>query len=437
MRPSVDVRTPISTGDAHRVGPRRWRKQVLPVGTFKIGERTLNVTADYCTQVADAFAAGAYDTAPVMLADKTNDHTMALLDAGGEVLALDTEPDGLYATVQLSAPAEEQIIRNRRCGVSVRIRENYARADGKFYPAAMQHLLLTWDPRLPNLKPWSQIDLSNTDGVAVVDLSNLSYPSTTPTEGEPTMAGLTDAELATLRAALPLLAKLPGGPDGLDQGATGETADTTALPGKPAAGAAPAGEDDDAEFERIAAEIFGDLDDEDGDSSDEGEGEGGNDDDDAEGEGEGEDGGEGDGEGEPADVADRELVSASNTDADYLDLTGRDADRDRILELSTRLDVAEYEKERDQLVRATGIPPSIIDLAQPLLQGSGNVVELSNGAGTADAGDIIRKMLTAIGNKIQLLDLSAALGTDEPDDEAVAEAENRGKVADQILANLN
>lgn len=431
MPQAVDVRTPVATGDAEKVGKRLWRKQVLPVGSFQVAGRKLEFTPDYCRQVAQAFTAGAYDTVPTMLADKTNDHTMALLDEGGEVLALDAEPDGLYATVQLSEPAAERITRNKRCGVSVRIRENYDRSDGQFFPAAMQHLLLTWDPRIPGMHPWEPIDLATPAGEAVVlDLSSMTYdqPSTTPTSGgEPTMADLTPEELAQVRAALPLLERLQG---------TGQ--DTA-----PPADAPPIDESDEAEFERIAADIFGDLDadDTDDDGTDwlgEPDGDPG-DGTDGDENGDGTDG-EGSGDGNaPAEPAPADLVAASNNGGgDYVELSnsGRDADRQQILELSQRLDAANYEKERDTLVRQTGLPPSIIDLARPLLEGSGRDVLLSNGT-EVDAGDVVRRVLHAVGEKVQLLDLSAALGTDEPDDEAKAAAEHRRTVADNILQYLN
>lgn len=429
-RQSVDVRTPVAVGDAQKIGKGLWRKQVLPIGTFRIGSRTLNVTRDYVRAVAAAFRDDAYDTVPTMLADKSNDHTMALLDEGGEVLALDDADDGLYATVQLSAPANERVERNRRLGVSVRIREQYDRADGKHYPAAMQHLLLTWDPRIPGMKPWEPIDLSTPDGddgVVVLDLSAATYDDTPTTRGEQDM-GLTDEELATVRAALPLLQRLQ------DEGAQPPAEQNT----EQNAGVE---EDDDAEFARIAAEIFGDLDAEDGDEDEGGDGDGRPDDTgDEDADGDGEDGAR-QGDGQPGNApADRQPaeVAAANTGGDVVELanTGRDADRQRIIDLSNQLDASNYERERDTLVRDTGLPPSIIDLAQPLLQGSRHVVELSNGT-NVDAGEVMRRVLAAIGQKIKLLDLSAAIGTDEPDDEAKAAAEQRTKIADQILSNIS
>jgi hypothetical protein len=426
MRQAVDVRTPVATGKAKKIGKGLWRKQVLPTGEFQVGGRRLSFTPDYHRAVAQAFQDAAYDTVPTMLADKTNDHTMAVLDEGGEVLALEAEDDGLYATVKLSNAANEKVENNPRLGVSVRIRENYDRSDGKFYPAAMQHLLLTWDPRIAGMKPWEPIDLSNSAADAlVIDLSAATYeaPSTTPTnEGEPNMADLTPDELAQVRAALPLLQRLE------------ESGQDVAPPADPPAAV---DESDDEEFERIAAEIFGDLDDDDTDPGQDGDQPDDGQDDGQDGQ-DGQDGGQ-DGNA-PADQTPA-TVAASNDPAgsgDYLEMSNaaRDADRERILELSNQLNAANYEKERDQLVRATGLPPSIIDLARPVLEGSRNVVELSNGS-SVDAGEVVRKVLAAVGEKVQLLDLSAAIGTDEPTDEDKVAAERRRQVADDILMHLN
>lgn len=414
MPQAVDVRTPVATGAATKVGKGLWRKQVLPVGEFRVGGRKLSFTPDYHQAVAKAFADAAYDTVPTMLADKTNDHTMAVLDEGGEVLALEAEPDGLYATVKLSQAANEKVENNPRLGVSVRIRENYDRSDGKFWPAAMQHLLLTWDPRIAGMKPWEPIDLSNGgDDVLVIDLSTATYEATTTSEGDP-MATLTPEELAQLRAALPLLQRLQednqpaGEPDPTEEGE----------------------ELDDEEFERLAAEIFGDLDDEDTDSDP-----GSSDDDQDTDQGDG-DGGDPAGQDDPAPVpAD---VAASNAGGDYLQLANasREDDRATILDLSNRLNAAEYERERDAISRTIGLPPSIIDLARPLLEGSRHVVELSNGT-DVDAGEIVRKVLHEVGRQVQLLDLSEPLGTAEPTDEEQAAAERRRAVADEVMAIIH
>jgi hypothetical protein len=61
-------------------------------------------------------------------------------------------------------------------------------------------------------------------------------------------------------------------------------------------------------------------------------------------------------------------------------------------------------------------------MAKPLLEGSGHVVELSNGSGV-DAGLVMRRVLTEYNQAARLLDLGPELGTpmDEPDDSATAD----------------
>src|SRR5690606_33200449 len=258
-----------------------------------------------------------------------------------------------------------------------------------------------------------------------IDLSAATYDSTpTPGEGEPIMADLTPDELAQVRAALPLLQRLQE---------TGQNLDETPAEGEPTDAEL------DAEYARLAQELFGDLDDEDGEGeqpeTDDVAPTGPDEDGDEDGDEDQDHNDDEEEEGSPR--GGREAVAASNTGGDHLELANaaREEDRRRILELSNQLDAANYEKERDQLVRATGLPPSIIDLARPVLEGSRHVVELSNGS-EVDAGEVMRKVLAAVGEKVQLLDLSAALGTDEPTDEDKAAAERRKALADDILANF-
>src|SRR5205809_7930654 len=59
--------------------------------------------------------------------------------------------DGLYIQAELTDRGEQVLRDNPYLGVSARIVENYNRSDGKFYKAAVQHVLGTLDPRLPGL----------------------------------------------------------------------------------------------------------------------------------------------------------------------------------------------------------------------------------------------------------------------------------------------
>ena len=76
-------------------------------------------------------------------------------------------------------------------GVSARIVEQYSRADGKFFPAAIQHCLGTLDPRIPGLGAWTPIDMSS-GGSAV----------TASWDGTADPASVNDRELAELLEAV-------------------------------------------------------------------------------------------------------------------------------------------------------------------------------------------------------------------------------------------
>jgi hypothetical protein len=78
--------------------------------------------------------------------------------------------------------------------------------------------------------------------------------------------------------------------------------------------------------------------------------------------------------------------------------------------VTAALNRAAFEKERDWYSREYGIPPRITDLARPVLEGEGHVVELSNGS-SIDAGAIVRRVLKEVGQTVRMLDLSGELGT--------------------------
>jgi hypothetical protein len=108
--------------------------------------------------------------------------------------------------------------------------EGYARSDGKTFPRAMQHVLMTLDPRIPGLGAWTEVALSGYDsGDEVVDLTQSAY------EGEETVAGkqsgddlidgLTREEYEALLAELDLDGEGVDG-DETDEDETDETDET-------------------------------------------------------------------------------------------------------------------------------------------------------------------------------------------------------------------
>lgn len=96
---------------------------------------------------------------------------------------------------------ERVLQENPYLGVSARIVEQYARSDGQFFPATVQHVLGTLDPRIPGLGSWQQIDMANS-GAITIDLSSYSFagqPAPVTASGN---ASLSDRELAELLDAI-------------------------------------------------------------------------------------------------------------------------------------------------------------------------------------------------------------------------------------------
>jgi tetratricopeptide (TPR) repeat protein len=203
------VLTPTTPGHAIELGNRLWRKKVLPVGEIAYKGRTLRFTPEYLGRLADAFRARAYDVVPFQLATGANEHTNDPERTRGQVLDMDAQPDGLWITAKLTEAGERVLQDNPELGVSARIVEDYDRADGRFFPAAVQHVLGTLDPRVPGLGGWQAIETANVPaGSQVIDLSSSDWIGLQPA-AEPWEVALVDqaaaeadGELARLTARL-------------------------------------------------------------------------------------------------------------------------------------------------------------------------------------------------------------------------------------------
>jgi hypothetical protein len=168
--------TPFSTADAVELGNRLWRKKVLPVGDVEYKGRLLHFTRDYLGQLAQAFQNRAYDQVPFQLADAANTHTNDPERTRGEIESMELGDDGLYVTARVNEAGEQVLAANPKLGVSARIVEDYARSDGKHFPAAIQHVLGTLDPRIPGLGAWQAIEAASPEPDQVIDFSGASYP---------------------------------------------------------------------------------------------------------------------------------------------------------------------------------------------------------------------------------------------------------------------
>lgn len=414
------VLTPFTTADAVELGNRLWRKKVLPVGDVEYKGRLLHFTRDYLGQLVAAFQNRAYDQVPFQLADGANTHTNDPERTRGEITAMDLGDDGLYVTAQVTEDGEKVLATNPKLGVSARIVEDYARSDGKHYPAAIQHVLGTLDPRIPGLGAWQAIEAATPVPDTVLDLSMSVFageqdtaPAPTepaaPAEPEgtpamPDLGALTDAQQARLAALL----DLPD--DQLDALAAGgvvvtpEELDALTSPGEDDSAGDEGSPGDSAD--EVAARIAAMTDDEFAELQAEFEAEAG--------------GPAGETRFTPNYQPEGEPVGAGlSAEAQFsIDLANARADETarELSVITARLREEDYQGEKRRMADL-GVPPYITELARPLLEGAGHAVELANGK-SADAGAIMRRVLTEYARQARLLDLDVELGSpmDEPED---------------------
>jgi hypothetical protein len=385
--------TPVNRGKARQSGATLWRKQLLPVKDINYKGRVISFTREYLAGLVKAFNDRAYDAVPLQFADEDNRHTEKPEHRRGTVRGLELTDDGLDVIVSAGPDAARYLAEYPDLGISAKIVEDYERADGKFYPAALKHVLGTLDPRITGMRPWQAIEAANADDGDVIDLtaeqyatpgqapeppapaspaatgSSLQQPTGTPTQEDTRMA-LTEAQEARLARLL----DLPD--DQFDQ--------VLAAGGEAAAGE---GADDQLSDEELQALIDSLPEDEDTEPEPETAPEG---------------------DREPA-TAGAALTAEAQAQIDLANSRAEETSLE-LARVTAALNRAAFEKERDWYSREYGIPPRITDLARPVLEGEGHVVELSNGS-SIDAGAIVRRVLKEVGQTVRMLDLSGELGT--------------------------
>ena len=414
---STAVLTPFTTADAVELGNRLWRKQVLPIGDVEYKGRLLHFTKDYLGQLVAAFKSRAYDQVPFQMATHDNGHSNDPERTRGEVTDMELRDDGLYVIAEVNPRGEAVLRENPKLGVSARIVEDYARSDGQRYPAAIQHVLGTLDPRIPGLGAWQAIEAASPVPDEVIDLSASTFageaapaaspapllskpdPAEAPPEGTDGMPDL-DALTAEQKARLTALLELPDEQlDALAAGGLVLTPDELlALTGSADDGPADEAGDDDEPDEAadseddLAMQIAAMTDEEFAAMQ----------------------------EAFAAEQHQEEPVAAAlSAEAQFaIDLATARADETarELSVITARMREGDYQAEKRKLADL-GVPPFITELARPLLEGAGRAVELANGK-TADAGQIMRKVLTEYARQARLLDLDVELGSpmDEPDD---------------------
>lgn len=367
------ILAPIDLATPERVGGRLWRKQVLRKDTIHYptadgSRRTIEFDDQYLADLAESFNAGAFDQVAFQLADAANTHTVDPERFRGEVKALAVTPEGLDALVEVTPEGQEILERNPRLGVSVRIKEQIERVDGRKFRRAVHHVLGTLDPRVTGLAPWQPAEglaLAEDDG-PVLDLSTTTYAQEAPQMWTLTV---TDEQLAELRAlGVQIdLAEEDGGED-LDVDLNPEVSSVNPDEGT------------ELTDEELLAALDAELDEDPAEGPEEdpaGDAEEDPDEDAAEDPDEDDEGDE-EGENEEDDAESADLASGDDWDR-WLDLaeeTAPSVDLAETVTANARAAAAEFDVLARDLIDA-GVPPAAVDLARPVLATDPTTVDLA------------------------------------------------------------
>jgi len=367
--------TPFDLAEAKQVGRRTYRKQVLPLGSINYEGQKITFDQQFLTDLATSFQDGAYDQVPVQFADGKNRHNLDPKLFGGEVKGLELTNDGLDAIVELSEEAAKVVGQNPKLGVSARIMTDLSKVDGRSFKRAINHVLLTLDPRVTQMRPWQAVDLSAGDeGTEVVDLTAATYQEETPMGKETKVADKTatlgdkEIDLSALsdeQFELLLATATEVDPEADEKEKEGEEDD---------------GEDDATTLEGLTTESFVTI------------------------------------GGKrfkltPAGVEDTTAGEGGAAEGEgAADLSNPIVDEEARGQVATmRIDLAEskWNEERGELLRA-GVPPVLLDLAAPILSSPDEaVIDLSNADKPHNASETVRKMLDTCKG---LVDLSSESG---------------------------
>lgn len=377
MKKSRQYQAPVDLSTAVRVGRKAFEKQILPIGTITYKGQTIKFDHDYLTDLATAYKDRAFDQVPIVFANEQNAHNMDPKNFGGAVTDMVVKDDGLYIRMDPTRETRKALRDNPNLGVSARIIEQLDKADGRHYDRAVNHVLLTMDPRVTGMKPWQTVDLSS-DVTAgrVINLTALTIEKETDMgkkQSTPVLDKKGDGDVITIDLS------------------TLSEKDRKFL----------------TELDLSEVDADEDLDDEDADD-----------------------------DADDADEDDDESDDDADDADDTKDLSNK-APKKRTIDLASaalvgeqgaqiqqmRIDLANqtWESERERLTR-DGVPPFLLDLAAPILSSpDAMVIDLSNTDEPVNATEVVRSMLEGIKGMVDLSDESGHqidLSSDEKDSDA-------------------
>lgn len=429
------IRTPLNATPAFALGQGKWLKEVLRAGDLHYQGGRYPITTEYLDSVVDAYNAKAIKKVPFQLADADNRHTADPARRKGFIEGLRRNGDSLEAVIGLDDEANAIVESDLSFPVSVLINHDRTTGEGKHFDAVLSHVLGTYDPVLTELGDWvrlpEEIAASNDGGGDVLDFLALNAaehaeplePAATTSDSEPATGdsapssdeganpdpseGTDDAmpdidqliqdpeKLAELRKALAALddssdEAADEQPDPDDAEAAGEDPDETG--------------DSTPSDEEIEAmlQTSDDLD---------------------------------------ADTPEQVAASHSANEADNslaLANMSQQLEEMRLANevTSKKLAESEWRTEKDSWVHAN-IPPAIVALCEPFLNGASDKLALSNTGDKVKVATQMRKLLTEISKQAPSLGLSQGpIGTSEEADKAREEAEARAAKAAQVTSHL-
>lgn len=169
------IYTPFDFAAPIKAGRRRFWKQILPVTEIDYEGRKVKFDPTFHKNLELSYQDGVYDQIPLVFADGGNTHNEDPRNFGGEIVQMENRgKDGTWALIEADREAEKAIKRNPRLGVSARITQGIEK-NGKTYGAAVRHVLMTMFPRVQGMSPWQAVDLSDDSGSEVVDLTAATY----------------------------------------------------------------------------------------------------------------------------------------------------------------------------------------------------------------------------------------------------------------------
>lgn len=133
----------------------RFRKDILRVGKWRVGEESWDVTPDTLQEIVRNFhlAKSRGCDCPLVM-----NHSSDVRDRAGKVSDLGMDGDVLWSEFE-AAPEAVDVLKVPGVGVSVRVTEKWRDGLGNTYPLALEHLGIVNHPVVPGQGPFVELSL--------------------------------------------------------------------------------------------------------------------------------------------------------------------------------------------------------------------------------------------------------------------------------------